>query len=108
MSTDAFTMMRFVDDRQSGGPGRKRPRRGATPGFMSFPPHFSGRRHMRFRDTLSRALCQAFAMTGATLFKVAMRLARNGVLDRRQSLRLVRGSICLNRIAIRLLRRGRW
>ena len=45
---------------------------------------------------------------GAVLFRSAVRLSRHGLLTRRQTLRLVRWSTHLHRVAIRLLRQGRW
>lgn len=55
-------------------------------------------------DLANRYLCWAFAATGAALFAITVRLARNGLLSRRQSLYLMRGSMHLHSLAIQMLR----
>lgn len=58
-------------------------------------------------DLANRHLCWAFAATGAALFAITVRLARSGLLTRRQSLCLMRGSMRLHGLAIHILRRQR-
>ncbi|WP_162911242.1 hypothetical protein [Shinella zoogloeoides] len=71
-------------------------------------PHPSSRGLARQAEAVDRWLCWAFAAAGAVLFRSAVRLSRHGLLNRRQTLRLVRWSTHLHRVAIRLLRQGRW
>ncbi|MBR2687559.1 MAG: hypothetical protein IKE42_06870 [Aquamicrobium sp.] len=60
-----------------------------------------------FSDLANRHLCWAFAASGTTLFAITTRLARAGLLTRGQALCLMRGSMHLHGIAIRILRRQR-
>jgi hypothetical protein len=108
MFLDALTM-RLPAGHPSGNPGRKQPRpRPGPPGRSNHPHDFGGGRGRRFRAILSRRLCWAFAVAGTALFKISVRLSRSGIVTRKQALRLMRWSIRLHQISIRLLRRGCW
>jgi hypothetical protein len=61
-----------------------------------------------FGDAINRWLCWAFALSGAALFRLTVYLSRHGILTRRQSFGLLCWSTRLHRIAVRLLRSGRW
>ncbi|HEV2507661.1 MAG TPA: hypothetical protein VGV39_31635 [Mesorhizobium sp.] len=61
----------------------------------------------RILDLANRYLCWVLAATGATLFAITVRLARGGLLTRRQSLGLMRSSMHFHGLAIRILRRRR-
>lgn len=57
-----------------------------------------------FRVLANRHLCWMFAAAGAALFRATVYLAKNGLLTRNQSLRLMRGSMHFHGLAIRMLR----
>ena len=109
IAPDNTLILRFQADRSRNGPrGRLPPRRPRRP--PSFKPSDCDRSGLwsRARDAWDRRSCWAFAVSGATLFRMTIWLARNGFLSRSQISHLLRWSIQLHRIAIRLLRRGHW
>ena len=86
---------------------------GATPhgSWCGSPKRQSRRpepRRSRIRDQFLRWLCWLLAVTGQGLFRLATRLHRWRVLNRRQSWRLIQWSSSLNQSAIRIMRRARW
>ena len=108
MFIDALALL-FAADNTRRNPKRRRGNRTPTRYLERRKPLGLGSGFARrIGDELNRGLCWAFAASGTTLFKIAARLARNGILTRRQSLRLMCWSTRLHRIAIMLLRRKDW